>query len=76
MKVQNNNNNNQSAIINKDKSSKKPKRANGVNKLNFLKEMNDEVQRVMDEEDNTYPFPMHSQDSLRVPQSLQNTMQK
>jgi len=29
--------------------------------------MNDEVQRVMDEEDNTYPFPMHSQDSLRVP---------
>ena len=38
--------------------------------------MNDEVQRVMDEEDNTYPFPMHSQDSLRVPQSLQNTMQK
>jgi hypothetical protein len=39
------------------------------NKLNFVREMNEEVQRIMDEDQD-------NMESMSVPMSLQNTMCK
>lgn len=41
--------------------------------MNFIREMNEEVQRALDEEEGT---SSNATDMLRIPMSLQNTLKK